>query len=185
MEKGWVKLYRRVLKNSFLMNDNNAYLVFTKLLMLASQEKGQWSGGRMQLGEITNLNPNTLKDVLKRLENNGMIKTESMKRYSIITIQKWSNYQNKPNGGEQRRTPRLTPLGQQRSFDQLTPERTPMRHHRDTNATPLYKELRIKKEENIDHLTNEEENRRASLETVARVKAELAAKGILKRKEVL
>src|SRR4051794_8472392 len=95
LEKGWVKLYRRVLENSFLMHDANSYLVFTKLLMLVGQEKGQWAGGRMQLAEILEMNPNTLKDVLKRLQNNGIIRIESMTRYSLISVVNWSTYQNK------------------------------------------------------------------------------------------
>lgn len=97
MEKGWVKSHRRMLENDFLMHDNNAYLVFTKLLLMVGKEKGQWSGGRRQLGELMNLNHSTLYKVLIRLEDNGMIKIESKVRYSTITIANWQQYQQTDN----------------------------------------------------------------------------------------
>ena len=97
MEKGWVKSHRRMLENDFLMHDNNAYLVFTKLLLMVGKEKGQWAGGRRQLGELMNLNHSTLYKVLIRLEDNGMIKIESKVRYSTITIVNWQQYQQTDN----------------------------------------------------------------------------------------
>jgi hypothetical protein len=183
MEKGWIKSYRRMLENSFLMNDNNAFLVFNKLLLMVGQEKGQWSGGRMQLAEAVNINPNTLKDVLNRLVDNGMISIESMKRYSIISIKNWHIYQNKPNGGEQKRTPNKTPLGKQRSFDDLTPDSSPRRHHGDTNATPMRhhsikNKNREKEKEKESRLSmdHSEGSQRASPESVARARAILLKK---------
>lgn len=92
----WVKFYRKTLENIELMNDNNAFMVFAKLLLLVNS-KGQYAGGRNKLGEAVNLNPRTLYDVLKRLETLQIINIKSNKRYSIISICNWSKYQAMPN----------------------------------------------------------------------------------------
>ncbi len=97
MEKGWIKLHRRVLENVFLMHDDNAFSVFTKLLMMVGREKGQWAGGRHQLGELMNLNHRTLYGVLIRLERQQLISIESNNRYSTITICNWNKYQSTDN----------------------------------------------------------------------------------------
>lgn len=75
------------------MNDNNAYIVFTKLLLLVGREKGEWAGGRRQLAELVNVNDNTLKHVLNRLEDQQIITRQVTRKYSIISICNWSTYQ--------------------------------------------------------------------------------------------
>jgi hypothetical protein len=102
-ESGWVKFYRSINENHFLMKDNNAYIVFTKLLTNAGKSKGEWAGGRRQLAEIVNINDNTLKHVLERLEREHLITRKVTQRYSIITILNWHEYQdsrptNSPTG---------------------------------------------------------------------------------------
>jgi len=96
VDKGWVKLHRNISENVFLQKDNNAYLVFTKLLYTVSKSKGEWAGGRIQLGELMNMNPRTLYDVLKRLESQHMIKLNPNTKYSVITICNWHKYQSSP-----------------------------------------------------------------------------------------
>ena len=93
---GWVKLHRKINENIFLMKDNNAWLVFTKLLIIVNS-KGEYGGGRNQLGELVNLNPRTLYDVLQRLKTQQVINIKSNKLYSVITICNWSKYQVLPN----------------------------------------------------------------------------------------
>ena len=176
MDKGWIKLHRKMRENAFLMRDNNAYIVFTKLLMMVGQEKGEWAGGRLRLAEEVNLNPNTVKDVVKRLVDNGMIGVDSRGRYSVYSIKNWHIYQNKPNGGQKRRTPDKTPLGKQGSFEDLTPGYTPPRHHRDTTATPLIKEIEEEKELKGSDLGTKKKGQRASPETVKKAREVLMAK---------
>jgi hypothetical protein len=108
MDQGWVKSHRKMLDNIFLMKDNNAYLVFTKLLLLVNKKTGQIAAGRNQLGEMMNIKPRTLYDVLLRLESQHMIEVDSNSRYSIITISKWNEYQEKPNS-----TKKISPTGTQ------------------------------------------------------------------------
>lgn len=99
MDRGWVKLHRKINGNVFLQRDNNAYIVFTKLLTRVNSS-GQWAGGRHQLAEITNVNSNTVYKVLKRLKSEHLITISSNTRYSVISICNWSTYQqagNTPN----------------------------------------------------------------------------------------
>ena len=176
MEKGWVKLHRKMQENYLLRHDKNAFYVFVNLLMLVGQEKGQWAGGRRQLAAILEMNDNTLRSVLERLRNNGMIAIDSKTRYSIITVKNWAIYQNKPNGGQKRRTPNLTPAYKQRSIEDLTPEVTPRRHPDDTQTTPLYKELEEEKEIKGDEKEVKNKSQRASPETVKKARDSLMKK---------
>ena len=93
---GWVKLHRKIAENSFLMHDDKAWVVFTKLLIHVNS-KGEWSGGRLQLSEIVKINQRTLYDVLKRLKSQQIINIKSNNRYSVITICNWSKYQSISN----------------------------------------------------------------------------------------
>lgn len=110
---GWVKLHRKIGENVFLMKDNNAYMVFTKLLWLVSS-KGEWAGGREQLGAAVNLNPRTVYDVLLRLESQHLINIKSNKRYSVVSICNWSKYQSQSN-----RLPNNEPTMSQQSANTL------------------------------------------------------------------
>ena len=96
MEKGWIKLHRKINENIFLSKDNNAYLVFVKLLTIVSS-KGEWAGGRRQLAERLNFNDRTLYDILIRLESQQLINLTANRKYSTISICKWANYQSQPN----------------------------------------------------------------------------------------
>lgn len=93
---GWVKLHRKLLDNSFLMNDLNAFTVFIKLLLIVNS-KGEWSGGRRQLAAILDINDRTLYDVLKRLESHQITNLKSNHKYSVITICNYTKYQSRPN----------------------------------------------------------------------------------------
>lgn len=95
--KGYIRLYRQLEENEFLMLDDKAFIVFTKLLLFVGREKGQWAGGRRQLAKRLNINDNTLYKVLKRLEEQQLISITSNQRYSIYHICNWHKYQNVPN----------------------------------------------------------------------------------------
>ena len=92
----YVKLWRSILNNGFLMSDNNAYNVFTKLLMCVDRQTGCFTTGRYALAELCNMKPSTVRDVLKRLEREKMIIVEPDYSKSKIYICKWGDYQNSP-----------------------------------------------------------------------------------------
>ena len=93
MNNGWIKLHRQILENEFLQHDNNAYLLFTKLLLLANKKNGRYITGRHRLAEITNMNPSTVRDTLARLCKEGLADTEPDSKKTVITICKWKHYQ--------------------------------------------------------------------------------------------
>lgn len=157
MDKGWVKLHRRILENHFLMHDDRAYAVFTKLLMLVGSEKGQWSGGRVVLSEILIMNPNTLYSVLKRLEEQQLISIDSNMRYTTYTICNWSKYQSVGN--------RTSEKSQQLVNN---PSTTGQHYYKNKN-----------KKRYIDNV-DEKTTGRASRDTVSKIRSQLLEKGILK-----
>lgn len=132
MEKGWVKAHRSILENHFLMHDNNAYLVFTKLLLLVGKNKGEWSGGRKQLAELTNISEGTLYNTLQRLEANSIINRKANSRYSVITICNWHKYQARPTDN-----PTADPTGAQQ------PTNSPPTAHQHSNKNKNKNKKRI------------------------------------------
>lgn len=92
MDSGWVKLHRKIEDNYFLMQDNNACLLFLKLLIYVNSN-GEYAVGRRALAERANLNHNTVYKILVRLEAEGLITIESKIKYSIIRINNWKKYQ--------------------------------------------------------------------------------------------
>jgi len=89
---GWVKLHRKILENIELMEDDTAYIVFTKLLLVANS-KGEIGQSGRDLAEKLNIKYTTLYKCLKRLVAYKMIKQSSKHRYTIIYICNWDNYQ--------------------------------------------------------------------------------------------
>ena len=93
MNSGWVKLHRQILDNEFLSYDNNAFIVFTKLLLLADKKTGRYITGRYRFAEIMNLNPSTARNVLDRLCKQGLVDSTSDNKRTVISICKWKQYQ--------------------------------------------------------------------------------------------
>lgn len=90
--KGWIKLHRQILENIELMNDDTAYIVFTKLLLLANN-KGEIGESGRKLADKLNIKHATLYKTLKRLESYQMVKQSSKQRYTVICICNWDSYQ--------------------------------------------------------------------------------------------
>lgn len=92
MNNGWVKLHRKVLENIDLMNDDTAFLVFIKLLLMANS-KGEVAESGRDLAERLGIKYSTLYKALKRLNEYAIIKQVSKHRITVIYICNWSNYQ--------------------------------------------------------------------------------------------
>lgn len=97
MDEGWIKLHRKVLRNKIFRHDPNAWHVFECLLLIVNRNDGTWSGGRFQLAELAELKAGTTYKALKRLENAKMVTLVSNNRFTIISISKWSGYQQDGN----------------------------------------------------------------------------------------
>lgn len=95
--EGWIKLHRKLLDNP-VIRDDNAYKLFTILLMLVDKKNGKYTTGRFQLSEISRIKPNTVYIALKRLEKkHQMITQESNNHFTTISIVNWHYYQGNGN----------------------------------------------------------------------------------------
>lgn len=97
---GYVKLWRSIEQNELLDNDNNALVVFVKIITKANRLTGTLTTGRNKFAAACNMKPSTLYDVLQRLQKATIIRLESNKYATTIYICNWWKYQqddgNKP-----------------------------------------------------------------------------------------
>lgn len=96
----FVKFYRQLLDNDFLIRDNNAYLVFTKLLLRVNWKTGSMTTGRYKFSLLVNLKPTTAYAALRRLESNGMVTLVSDRVSTKITVLNWKKYQGNDNSDD-------------------------------------------------------------------------------------
>lgn len=94
---GYVKFFRTVLDHELLANDNNAYIVFTKLLLRVDRKTGNYTTGRFKLAELTNLKPSTAWGTLSRLKNHKMVTLKTDSRKTVIHICNWHKFQTEPD----------------------------------------------------------------------------------------
>jgi hypothetical protein len=94
---GWVKLHKQIIENDFLQNDMSAYVLFTKLLLVARIKDGTYTTGRYKLESLTGLKATTAYKALQRLETEGMVTQVSNNRFTTISICNWSKFQGKDN----------------------------------------------------------------------------------------
>lgn len=110
---GWIKLNRRI-NNSWLQQDNNAYLVFVKMIFWAHHsnnvgsirinkkqeylKRGQFSMSMREMAELTNLPLSTLSGVIDRLKTERMIEHSG----SLFTICNYNKYQDKTEHSTER-----------------------------------------------------------------------------------
>jgi len=97
MRNGWIKLHRKMLDNKFLKYDRTSWIIFVYLLLLVDKSNGKWEGGRFQLAEYLEINPNTLYKSLKRLEKAKMVTLDSNNKYTTYSIVNWHKYQGGSN----------------------------------------------------------------------------------------
>jgi len=96
----YIKLYRKTIENDFLANDNNAYIVFTKILLRVNWQTGEMITGRYKLSRLVNLKPTTAYAALKRLEKHKMVTLMTGKmtnKYTKIKVLNWQKYQSDDN----------------------------------------------------------------------------------------
>ncbi len=130
MNDTWIKLYRKITESD-VFQDARAFQVFIWLLISADHKTGKIKVGRFWLANLLDMNPNTLKDVVKRLEKKyKIITTTSTSKFTEITLLNWAKYQS-------RMIP--TPL------DDTSP--TPAGHQQNTSRTPLVKNKEYKNKE--------------------------------------
>lgn len=104
--EGYIKLYRKLLESPVFQNDK-ALKIWIWCLCKATHkdieqlvgrqivklEIGQFIFGRKKASEELKIKERTLYDYLKLLEELSMISIKSNNKFSVVTIEKWSEYQ--------------------------------------------------------------------------------------------
>lgn len=100
--EGWIKLYREMI-NWEWYRDTNTKIVFIHLLLLANHEESKWQGkvirrgqtitSQAHLAKALNISIQQVRTSLKKLENTGEITVKPTNKFSLITIEKYDNYQ--------------------------------------------------------------------------------------------
>lgn len=105
----WLKLYRKLLKSPIFENEK-ALKIWIWCLLKATHierdqlvgqqivhlEKGQFVFGRNKaVDDLKNMSESTIYKYMKLLEKLQMISINSNNKFSIVTIEKWEDYQDK------------------------------------------------------------------------------------------
>jgi hypothetical protein len=102
MSQGWVSLYRKIMDWEWY-KDANTCRVFIHLLLKANHKSGAWKGvplsagqfitGRKVLAQELDLTEAEIRTALKHLKMSNEITIKTTSQFSIITINKWNEYQ--------------------------------------------------------------------------------------------
>lgn len=117
---GFIKLHRVILDHSRLSRDNNAYIMFTKLLLKADRHTGTYITGRKKLAALCNLKQTTAWMTLMRLNDDNMVDILSDRSKTKITICNWEKYQSKSDRLDDRKGVDL--MTKMRGFDDTKQE---------------------------------------------------------------
>lgn len=104
----WLKLYRKLLKSPIFENEK-ALKIWIWCLLKATHiereqlvgqqiihlEKGQFIFGREKASEELKMTESTIYKYIKLLEKLQMISINSNNKFSVISIEKWEDYQDK------------------------------------------------------------------------------------------
>lgn len=106
MEKSWIKLYRNLLYSPIFENEKGLKIWIWCLLkathtdrnQLVGQQiielkKGQFVFGRKKASEELKMTESVIYKYVKLLEKLEMISIESNNKFSVITVEKWEDYQ--------------------------------------------------------------------------------------------
>lgn len=102
MEKGWIRLSRRILSWHWYQ-ESMTFRIFIHLLLKANYETRYWCHVEVKRGSLitslsslsqeTGLSIQSVRTALKHLKNTGEIQIRSTHRYSVITIVNYYFYQ--------------------------------------------------------------------------------------------
>ncbi len=125
--KGYIKIYRKMLDNPVIMKDSDHLAIFTYLLLNATfkeiktifdgneilLKKGELVTGRKIISEKLKINENKTQRVLDRLEKCKVIEQQKTNRGRLISIKNWCRYQSDEQHFEQQMNNKRTTSEQQ------------------------------------------------------------------------
>lgn len=131
-DKSWIKLYRKILKSPIWENEK-ALKVWIWCLVKATfeerkqlvgktiveLEKGQFVTGRKKASEELNMKERTVYDYFKLLEKLQMISINSNNKFSIITVEKWEDYQVEELKNQQQRNNNATTTQHKQEYKEI------------------------------------------------------------------
>ena len=105
-DESWIKLYRKILKSPIWDNEK-ALKIWIWCLVKATHkervqlvgqqevflEKGQFVFGRKKASEELSMTESTIYKYIKLLEKLQMISVNSNNKFSVVSIEKWEDYQ--------------------------------------------------------------------------------------------
>lgn len=115
MTAGFITLHRKIIDHPIWANSQVVHL-FIHLLLMATYEEDKflWNGkeqvlergqlitGRFALAKATGIPPGSIHRYLKLLENIGILSIKPSNKFSLITILKYSDYQDRRTGVDRR-----------------------------------------------------------------------------------
>lgn len=124
--EGWIKLHRQLLESAIFKNERLLKEWIWCLLkashkkceimvgnQLVSIEEGQFIFGRKDAANELGVNENTLYKDMKNLEKLKMCNIKSNNKFSIVTIEKWSFYQDIDENNNSKNNNNVTTTEQQ------------------------------------------------------------------------
>lgn len=110
--EGWICLYKKLI-NWEWYQDGNTCRLFIHLLLLANYEDKTWQGQLIKRGQLItssehlakdlNLSRQQVRTAISKLKSTNEITTKSTNKYTLITIEKYEDYQSKTDKSNQQR----------------------------------------------------------------------------------
>ena len=101
---GWIKIHRKMVDWEWY-HDINTKTLFLHLLLTANHDSKKWQGYLIERGQKitsinhlsseTNLSPQQVRTSLKKLKSTNEITIKTTNKNTLITILKYSDYQDK------------------------------------------------------------------------------------------
>jgi len=172
--EGFIVLHRKILDWEWF-NDSNMVHVFLFLLVSANHKDKKWRGlnikrgqlvtGRLKIKAKTGISEQSIRTALSNLQNTGEITIKVTNKFSLVTIVKYDDYQNKV-----KKQPANQPTTNQQTNQQLTTTNNDKQYNNENNKT------REEKKENFS-LSNNINKKKYPIPTNIEVKEYFKLKG--------
>mgnify|MGYP000904529911 CR=1 FL=1 len=117
IENGWIKLNKKILKWGWY-SDVNVKITFLHLLLVANYEEGEYLGQKIKRGQAViglkatskkiGISIQNLRTALEKLEKSGEITRKSTNKFTLVTIENYSKYQDREAVSNNNANKRLT-----------------------------------------------------------------------------
>lgn len=135
-ENGWIKLNKKILKWGWY-SDVNVKITFLHLLLVANYEEGEYLGQKIKRGQAViglkatskkiGISIQNLRTALEKLEKSGEITRKSTNKFTLVTIENYSKYQDREAVSDNNANKRLT-NDQQTTNKRLTNDQQHLRN---------------------------------------------------------